>query len=443
MPPSSAPTASASRRSAPATSSCSTSSRSAARSKSSRTWPAGSSPRQKVLPSIGNDPSAAYDLSRGCPPASRTSASRRRAAHRRDRAHRPLHAVQRSPGPVRPDHMEIDNTALNYRVVIDVESATPRRKASIPSCSACRADSPPRPPIPPPRPRSPRSPHPTFRVPAAGPDHLTPTFRVPLQLVPTTLRQPFVPCSWSRPPYANPSSPAAGPDHLNPTFRSCSRSGPPYANLSFPLQLVRTTFTPTFGFPCWSGPPYANLSFPALVRTTLRQPFGFPALVQTTHANLSSPALVRPPHPNPSGSPEAARTPTPDLVPHVNQDPYKLTLVPQAWVDWRCFFRPSGLKKYRRKGPHAAPPTKPSPFATTMTRPRCRPLLVTMKQGNPTSFRVPFEKTMSDTIARYPEPKNEPVRLPPAQPRTRRPQSPGRHERPASRGAAYIGAAAS
>lgn len=86
---------------------------------------AGSSLQQKVLLSIGNDLSAAYDLEPRLPSRVK-NIGLKEGELRIVETERTVRCMQfkEVQGQSVPTHMEIDNTALNYRVVIDVESAT-------------------------------------------------------------------------------------------------------------------------------------------------------------------------------------------------------------------------------------------------------------------------------------------------------------------------------
>ena len=86
---------------------------------------AGSSLQQKVLLSIGADLSAAYDLEPRLPSRVK-NLGLKEGELRVVETERTVRCMQfkEVQGQSVPTHMEIDNTALNYRVVIDVESAT-------------------------------------------------------------------------------------------------------------------------------------------------------------------------------------------------------------------------------------------------------------------------------------------------------------------------------
>jgi len=86
---------------------------------------AGSSLQQKVLLSIGNDLSAAYDLEPRLPSRVK-NIGLKEGELRIVETERTVRCMQfkEVQGQSVPTHMEIENTALNYRVVIDVESAT-------------------------------------------------------------------------------------------------------------------------------------------------------------------------------------------------------------------------------------------------------------------------------------------------------------------------------
>jgi len=86
---------------------------------------ADSSLQQKVLLSIGNDLSAAYDLEPRLPSRVK-NVGLKEGELRTVETERTVRAMQfkEVQGQSVPTHIEIDNTALNYRVVIDVAEAS-------------------------------------------------------------------------------------------------------------------------------------------------------------------------------------------------------------------------------------------------------------------------------------------------------------------------------
>jgi hypothetical protein len=86
---------------------------------------AGSSLQQKVLLSIAADLSAAYDLEPKLPSRVK-NIGLKEGELRIVETERTVRCMQfkEVQGQSVPTHMEIDNTALNYKVIIDVESAT-------------------------------------------------------------------------------------------------------------------------------------------------------------------------------------------------------------------------------------------------------------------------------------------------------------------------------